>query len=362
MKLTSDKLAQHLNQTLLPVYVVAGEEPLLIEESLDAIRAAARAQGYEEREVHDVERGFDWGRIAESGASLSLFASRKLVELRMPKGPNPGRGKTSDDEESSAGSKGGKLDGAKLLVEWCEQPPQDVLLLVSAGKLDARQRKTKWYSALESAGASVYVWPIDAGRWSDWVAQRFRSASLSASPEAVQELADRAEGNALAAKQDIDKLALLYPQTEIGIEQVRQGVADSARYDAFDLGDRVLGGDLDGAARALARLREEGLDVLAVLGPLTWVLHQWSQVQAAVEKGSDASSACRSARVQMMRVRLYERASSRTRLTQIYGWLRQAAQVDRLAKSTLGRDQAWEELLTLVLSAAGRRIVPPVKL
>lgn len=363
MKLRPDQLAGTLGKSLQPVYLVAGEEPVLVEESLDAIRAAARQEGYEEREVYEVERGFDWGRVIESCASLSLFASRKIVELRLSKGPNPGRSKAADDEDDAPAAEadggGSRTDGAKLIAELVRRPPQDVLLLVSTGKLDFRQQQAAWVMALDKAGVFVYADPIPAARWADWIGQRLRLAGVQADAEAVQELAERTEGNALAAKQDIDKLALLFPGATVGAEQVRAAVADSARFDAFDLGDRLLRGDAAGAVRTLARLREEGLDVLAVLGPLTWVLRQWAQAQAAYARSGDAERACAEARIARARIPAFSRALPRTRATQIYGWLRQSALVDQLAKSTGGKEQAWEELLTWVVAAAGRRVVKP---
>lgn len=362
MKLRPEQLKAHLGKSLLPVYVVAGEEPLLIEEALDGLRTTARAQGYSEREVFDVDRGFDWSRLVEACGSLSLFATRKIVELRMPKGPNPGRSKSGDDDGDDDSAPGAKssIDGAKLLVELAQRPPQDVLLLVTAGKLDYRQQQAAWYVALEQAGASIYAAPIALEQWPDWVAQRLRAAGLQADAAAVEELAERTEGNALAARQDIDKLALLSPGAAIGAEQVRAVVADSARFDAFDLGERMLNGDTAGAVRALARLRGEGLDALAVLGPLTWVLRQWAQAQAIYQRSGDAARACAEARIARARIPAMSRALTRARSTQIYGWLRQAAAVDQAAKSTGGREQAWEELLTWVVAAAGRRVIRPM--
>lgn len=367
MKLRPEQIAAQAARSLLPVYVVAGEEPLLVEESLDAIRLAARKQGFSEREIFDVEKGFDWSRVIEACGSMSLFATRKIVELRMPKGPNPGRAKKSDDDEDEGdeAETGGKssVDGAKLIVELAERPGADTLLLVTAGKLDYKQQQAAWYLALENAGASVYCAEIAAEAWPGWVEARLRAAGLKPDREAVQELADRTEGNALAAKQDIDKLALLHPQGAITAEQVRVAVADSSRFDAFDLGDRMLGGDAVGAAHTLARLREEGVDVLAILGPLGYLLRQWAQAQAAYARSSDAASACAEARVfPRTRIPAFGKALQRTRLTQLYGWLRQASAIDQLAKSTGGKDQAWEELLTLVLAAAGRRVVRPLGL
>lgn len=367
MKLRPEQLSAHLAKPLLPVYVVAGEEPLLIEESLDAIRAAARREGYSEREIFDVERGFDWGRVIESCNSLSLFATRKIVELRMPKGPKPGASKSADDDddagEESEGKSSASIDGAKLLVELAGRPPQDTLLLVTGGKLDYKQQQAAWYVALENAGASVYSPEIAAEQWPGWIDQRMRAKGLKPDKDAVMELAGRTEGNALAAKQDIDKLALLHPDGVLTADAVRASVADSSRFDAFDLGDRILGGDAAGTSHTLSRLREEGVDVLAILGPLAWMLRQWSQAQAAYARSGDAASACAEARVfPRTRIPLFGKALSRTRSTQLFGWLRQAAVIDQLAKSTGGKDQAWEELLTLVLAAAGRRVVRPLGL
>jgi DNA polymerase-3 subunit delta len=369
MKLRPEQLRAHLAKQLLPVYVVAGEEPLLVEESLDAIRAAARQQGFSEREIFDVERGFDWGRVIESCNSLSLFATRKIVELRMPKGPKPG-GRASaeaddDDDDGESASASGKsaLDGAKVIAELVANPSLDNLILVTGGKLDFRQQQAGWYMALENAGASVYCAEIPAEKWNDWIDARMRAAGLDPEADAVQALAARTEGNALAARQDIDKLALLHPDGRLTADSVRAAVADSSRFDAFDLGDRVLSGDAAGAAHTLARLREEGLDVLAILGPLSWMLRQWSQAQSAYARSGNADAACAEARVfPRARIPLFGQALARTRGTQLFGWLRQAAAIDQLAKSTGGKDQAWEELLTLVLAAAGRRVVRPLGL
>lgn len=364
MKLRPEQVAAHVAKSLQPVYVVAGEEPLLVEESLDAIRAAARKQGYSEREVFDVEKGFDWSRVIESCGSMSLFAERKIVELRMPKGPNPGRTKSTDDEDGEIEDSGkSSVDGAKLIVELVERPSADTLLLVTAGKLDYKQQQAAWFVALENAGASVYCAEIPADAWCGWVESRLRAAGLKPDREATQELADRTEGNALAAQQDIAKLALLHPGAAITAEDVRAAVADSSRFDAFDLGDRMLSGDAAGAAHTLGRLREEGVDVLAILGPLGYLLRQWAQAQTAYARSNDAASACAEARVfPRSRIPAFSKALVRTRLTQLYGWLRQAASIDQLAKSTGGKEQAWEELLTLVLAAAGRRVVRPLGL
>lgn len=338
MKLAPAQLVQHLAKNLLPIYVVAGDEPLLVDESLDALRAKCRALGYTEREVLDVERGFDWSRLMGACQAMSLFASRRLVELRMPGGA-PGK------------------DGGELLQEVAVRPPADTVLLVICGALDWKQQQSNWYGALENAGASVYARAIAAADWPHWIEQRLRDAGLVPDEEAVRLLAERTEGNGIAAAQDVAKLKLLYPDSRIGVEEVREAVADSARFDAFDLADRMLGGDAPGALRSLARLREEGLEPVEILGALTWTLRLWAQAQTEYARNPDAQRACSAARVPRPRMAAFEKALPRTRLTQIYGWLRACAQIDSLAKSTGGKEQAWEELLTLAAAAAGRRIM-----
>ncbi|HKY93348.1 MAG TPA: DNA polymerase III subunit delta, partial [Nevskiaceae bacterium] len=263
MKLAPAGLPAHLAKQLLPVYVVSGDEPLLVEEALDAIRACARRNGFTERDVFDVvDRGFDWGRVIEACASLSLFATRRIVEIRMPKGPNVGRGKAAaedegDDEDAGAGKGSGSLDGTKTLIELAQRPSQDTLIIAACGPLDYKQRQAQWYAALENAGASVHAEAIKPEAWPDWIQARLLAAGMKADADAVRALAERTEGNALAAKQDIEKLKLLYPDGKVNADAVRDVVADSARYGAFDLAERMLTGDVAGAARAVAHLRAE---------------------------------------------------------------------------------------------------------
>jgi DNA polymerase-3 subunit delta len=333
MKLKPADLSAHLARQLLPIYVVSGDEPLLIQESLDVIREAARRKGYSEREIVEADKGYEWQQLVESCGSLSLFASLRIIEVRLSATPNN--------------------DGVAVLQQLAERPPSDVLLIVVCGPLDTRQRGSAWFAALETAGASVYAWPIAGNEFEPWLAGRLVAAGLRADDDALHLLAERTEGNALAAAQDVAKLALLFPNSAIGVEQVREAVADSSRFDAFDLTDRMLSGDAPGAVRSLTRLREEGVEVIELLGALTWCLRQWADAQAALTRGGDAQRAVDSARIARPRQGPYLRALRRTRLPQVYGWLRRAATIDQLAKSTGGKEQAWEELLTLVVAATG---------
>lgn len=332
MQLKASQLASHLAKGLAPIYFVAGEEPLLMQEALDAIRAAARKAGYSEREVFDVERGFSWQRVIEAGASLSLFASKRIVEVRMSAGP--------DDE------------GRKTLLALAQQPPQDVLLIVVCGALDKRQREAPWARALDTAGASLYLWPVKPEEFVPWLDARLKAAGVQADAEAVKLLAERTEGNLLAAAQDVEKLKLLFPGERIGVEALAQAVADSARFEAFDLNDRILDGDAVGSVRSLQRLREEGLGPLEILGALSWCLRSLAKASIQYARLRDAGAACEAAGIFRAQQAKYLRALPRVRPAEALTWMRRAANVDQMVKS--GQEAAaWEELLTLILAASG---------
>lgn len=332
MPLKPQQLPAQLKKGLAPIYLVAGEEPLLQQEALDAIRAAARAAGYSEREVLDVERGFSWQRVIDSCASLSLFASRRIIEVRMTAGP--------DDE------------GRKTLQAFAGNPPQDVLLIVSCGALEARQRDAAWFKAVEGAGVAVYVWPVKAQEFLPWLETRLRSAGVEIDADAVKLLAERTEGNLLAAAQDVEKLKLLFAGARIDVEALAGAVADSARFEAFDLNDRILDGDTAGSVKSLQRLREEGYSPLEILGALSWCLRSLAKASIAFARLRDAASALDSVGVRRFQQAKYLKALPRVRPAEGLNWMRRAAQVDQLVKT--GQEAAaWEELLTLVLAASG---------
>jgi len=333
MQLRLSQLAAHLRQPLAPIYVVAGEEPLLIQEALDALRAAARAQGYSERQVLDTERGFDWSQLTQASASLSLFASRRLIEVNVPGSPGD--------------------EGGKVLRQMAEAPAPDTVLLVICGRLEWKQRKTAWYTALENAGAGLYVEPVKSGELPGWISARLKQAGLQASADAVQLLAERTEGNLLATAQDIEKLKLLVPAGRVEVEDVRAAVSDSSHFEAFDLTEKVLAGDAAGAARSLRRLREEGVELPPLLGAWAFTLRQWADAAGHFARTRDARAACEAARIFGPRQVPYAKALPRTKPAQVYDWLSRCSAIDLKAKSTGGAEAAWEDLLTCVLAASG---------
>lgn len=332
MQLKPEQLGAHLARTLAPIYLVAGEEPLLIQEALDDIRAAARARGFAEREVLDIGKGFDWQRVVDSVGSLSLFASQRIVELRLAGAP--------------------EAEGRAVLERLAQTPASDVLLLVVGGEMDRRAREAGWVRAIEQAGASVYCWPVKSAQLKAWLTQRLAAVEVRVDDAALALLAERTEGNLLAAAQEVALLGLLHPGRSIGVEQLLQSIADNARFGAFDLVDGILAGDAAGSVRRLSRLREEGSAVLEVLGALMWSLRVVTKAAVAHAQTRNLQAALNSAGVRPFQTEAYQRAVQRTRPGAALGWLRRAARIDEHVKS--GREQqAWEELLTLVLAASG---------
>jgi DNA polymerase-3 subunit delta len=228
---------------LPPVILIAGDEPLVVQECADAVREKAKAEGYGEREVLDAEGNFDWNRLTQGLASLSLFAQRRLFDLRLPSG-KPGK------------------DGSEAIREYCANPPPDTVLLITAQDW-SRQHAGKWSEAITAAGHMVPVWPLKAHELPDWLATRLRRKGLSATPEALARLVERVEGNLLAAAQEIDKLALLLDQGAgpIDLETLERLVAEASRYDVFKLVDAALAGEAARVPRILAALRGEGEQV-----------------------------------------------------------------------------------------------------
>jgi DNA polymerase III subunit delta len=334
MRLNPPQLAAALQRGLAPLYLVAGEEPLLQQEALDAIRAAARAKGYSEREALDVERGFDWQRLADTCNSMSLFASLRIVELRLNAAPDTA--------------------GAQVLTHLAKAPPSDVLLMVSAGKIDWRARNGGWYAALENAGAAIYAEAMKPQEFSGWLGARLRAAGLDADADAVRLIVERTEGNLLAAQQEVQKLALLHGQgARLSVTDADAAVADSAHFEVFAWINKIMAGDTRGAVRGLAGMRGEGVEPLAILGSLAFALRELAKATGQYARSRNAGSAVEGLRIMKSSQPAYARATERSSPNQVLGWLRRCGQIDRYAKSTGGQTQAWEELLTLVLAASG---------
>ena len=355
MQLRAEQLAAHLKRELRPVYTVWGEEPLLAQEAGDAIRAAARAGGCSERQVHTVAGAhFDWSSLLGAAQALSLFADRQLVEIRIPSG-KPGK------------------DGSDALQRYCESAEagggRDVITLVQLPRLDRSQQTSAWFTALDRSGVTVRVDPVERKVLPQWIAERLAAngqhvASGNAGQEALAFFADRVEGNLLAAHQEIQKLALLYPAGEIGFEQIEAAVLNVARYDVFKLGEAVLAGQTARALRMLDGLRAEGESAVFVHWTLTEDIRGLKRVKDALVAGRPLPLALREARVWGAKERIFERALALLSETTL-AHLVDAAQVcDGLVKGLKHPDwpsDPWDGLKRLVLmlvehtSRAGNR-------
>ncbi|HEX9625705.1 MAG TPA: DNA polymerase III subunit delta, partial [Acidiferrobacterales bacterium] len=271
MRVDPERLAERLAQGLAPVYLVTGDEPLLVEEAGDAIRRAARSTGYLERRVLSVEAGFDWGGLYSESRSLSLFAERRLLELRLP--------------TAKPGDK-----GAAALIELAETPPPDTVLLVVCGKLEKAAREAAWVRAIDAAGVVVTIWPLDAARLPAWIAARLKARKLRAAPGAVELLAHHMEGNLLACAQEIDKLAMTHGEGEVGVAELEEALSDNARFTVFGLVDTCLKGDAPVVARQLASLRAEGVEPVLVLWALARELRALAQFAGQLARGGNESA------------------------------------------------------------------------
>jgi len=334
MKVFPDKLEAQLKNTLLPVYFFSGDEPLQLDEAADAVRRHAREQGFSEREVMHVEKGFDWNELLMASNALSLFAEKRVIDLRLPSG-KPGK------------------EGGAALVEYAGRPPEDTVLLVSSGKVDKRSQSAKWYKALDKVGATLQVWPVEAAEMPRWLDQRLRSRGLQPDRDAVRIIAERVEGNLLAAAQEVDKLVLLNGAGSLSAGQVEAAVADNARFDVFGLVDAALAGDAPRLTRMLDGLRGEGVEPILVLWALTRELRNLADMAAQIESGKGMDGVL--ARVWGKRkepVKVGLQRHNRVRWQQM---LRRAARLDRVIKGAASGN-AWDELLQLTLLMAGVRL------
>lgn len=295
MQVRADQLPQHLARGLARIYTVWGDEPLLAQEACDAIRAAARAAGCTERQVHTVAGAhFDWSTLLGASQAMSLFADRQLIEIRIPSG-KPGK------------------DGSQALQRYCESLGDDVVTLVQLPRLDRQQQQSGWFSALEAAGVTVRVDPVERKALPQWIAQRLaaqgqRVAGGEEGQRTLAFFADRVEGNLLAAHQEISKLGLLYPPGELSFEQVEIAVLNVARYDVFKLGEAVLAGQVARALRMLEGLEAEGEAAVLVHWSLAEDIRALKRVKDAVASGKPLPMALRENRVWGVKERLFERA------------------------------------------------------
>ena len=339
MKIRAEQLQSHLSKELLPVYAISGDEPLLAQESADAVRLAARNKGFSGREVFHGEGKFDWSQLHNEANALSLFAEKKIIEIRI-----------------SNGKPGDK--GSKALCELCANPSPDNLLLVILPKLERSAQNSKWVKALEAVGAHIQVWPVTGDQLPRWIKQRLLESNITANQQAVEILAERVEGNLLAAVQEIEKLKLLAIEGKVDAIMMSSVVADSARYNLFEFVDKVLAGDAQSAARSLRGLHSEGTDAIPLLWAITRELRILIKASEQISRGENRDWALKNAGVWEKRLPLFRTAIQRCSAAHLRMLLYQAGAIDRGIKGMRKAD-IWDELTTLVLSLAGSQTLKP---
>ena len=351
MQLAPNQLAAHLQKGLKSLYTLHGDEPLLIQEALDAIRASARAQGYTERSLHSVAGAhFDWSEVLSAGGSLSLFADKQIVEIRIPSG-KPGK------------------EGSPALQQLAEQARgnDSTLTLFMLPRLDKLTKSGAWFAALESFGVTLQVEPIERNALPQWIAQRLavngqRVAAGETGQRTLQFFADRVEGNLLAAHQEIQKLALLFAPGELAFEQVESAVLNVARYDVFKLSEAVLAGHSARVQRMLDGLRAEGEAEVLVHYTLSEDIRALKRVKDAMAQGRPMPMALREQRVWGAKERLFERVLPRLSDAALVNLLQAAHQVDGIVKGLKQPDwplDGWQALHRLALQLCALCAVTP---
>ncbi|MFY0665238.1 MAG: DNA polymerase III subunit delta [Natronospirillum sp.] len=332
MDIKAEQLAQHLSKQFLPIYVVMGQEPLLVLETLDALRQHARKSGVGERRVLQADAQFSWSSLIEANQAMSLFSDRLLLELNLERKPDKA--------------------GQDVLQEYAASPNPDNILLVNGTALDRATLKTKWFKTFTAQAGVINVWPIQRQQLPQWLSQRARQLKLTLTPDAAQLLAERVDGNLLAAKQELEKLALLC-DGEVTAELVLDSVVDNARFTVFDLTDAAHTGDLARAQRILDSLRSEGVEPLMVQWALTREARHAVQIQEKVRRGESIDQACMALRIMGPRQGPVKQAVNRIKPARWSTLLQLLQRTDAAVKGSDNLDP-WLLMGQVVLRWAGR--------
>ncbi len=328
-------LRQQLQKNIAPVYLLSSDEPLQLMEAADAVRSAVRKWGAMEREVFDVDAKFDWNRLSESANTLSLFSERRLLELRLPSG-KPGR------------------DGGRALKEYAERPAEDAVLLIVAGKIDSASLKSKWFKSLDRQAVVIRLWPVEIEALPQWIEHRMHDKGMVPEVGVSTLLADRVEGNLLAASQEIEKLLLSNGAGPVSVETVLAAVSDNARFDVFSLVDSALVGNTSRSQHMLSVIRAEGVPEAVVLWALVKEVRGLAKMAYQINGGDSIESQLRSQRVWEKRKPAIRAALQRFSLPVWLRLVKRCAKADRIVKGA-ERGDGWDELLQLTLALSGTK-------
>lgn len=332
-RLRTEQLAKALNQKISPIYLVSGDEPLLVQEACDLIRKKAREAGYIERELYHTDANFNWDTLLQSANSMSLFAEKKILEVRVSNG------------------KPGDV-GTKALLEYCSSPSDDNLLLLVFPKIDKKTQNTKWFKAVDPVADVIQIWPVTEHQLPRWVEQRLASSGLTADPQAIDILCAKVEGNLLAAVQEVEKLKLLAESTHLDAKLMSNAVMDSARYDVFSLTNKALSGDSRSAVANLQGLKSEGIEPPVVLWALTREIRTLVGIKEGMQLGQNFDLCAKRNGVWDNRKSAIKQALNRLELRQLHTLIRKCGLTDKAIKGAVKAD-AWNTLLDITLDLSG---------
>jgi DNA polymerase-3 subunit delta len=334
MRLKSEQLAGSLQKSLGAVYLIGGDEPLQIVELSDAIRHAAKRAGFLEREIFSTDTGFEWSEITTSSQSMSIFGDKKVIDLRVP--------------SANFGN-----EGAKTLISYCEKLPADTVLLITCGKLNAAAMKTKWFEAVDKVGVTIQVKPLEGDELLQWLQHRLQQRGLTTDRAGLALLAERVEGNLLAASQEIEKLYVLYGASALTQAQIFDVVADSSRYDVFKLIDAILAANENRIFKILEGLQAEGIASPVVLWGLMREARTLCKVKIELSEGKSKDLVFRNNQIWDKRISLVEKAIKRLSHKQLFEILTLSAKADRQAKGQESGN-VWETILAVCLLFTGK--------
>ncbi len=336
MQIRPEQLQATVQKNVPPIIALSSEDSFLLQEAADTVRCAAREQGFLERQKFLGDRSFDWQELLLDAQSLSLFGDRKIIELSIP------TGKPGDK-------------GSKALLSYLELAPEDTILLILMGKVDASSMRSKWFKALDSQAAVCRIWPVNSRDLPRWISQRMQQKGLEAEQEAISLLSEKVEGNLMAAAQEIDKLVLSFGTTRVTTEDVLKSIGSSARYNVYELIEASLLGKADTALRMLHSLQAEGTNVLAVLQPFSNELRVIRAVQLANESGTPTQQTFKKLRVWQSRQSAIQAYLRRSNSQQVQALQRIAAKIDQTGKGA-AEGNPWDELTRLIVELAGRKV------
>lgn len=329
MRIKPEQIEGALSKKLAPVYLVSGDEPLQVGEVADAIRLAAKNAGYTTREVYSVEKGFEWNELAVAADSFSIFADKKIIDLRMSSA-KPG------------------AEGGKAFSNYCQRIPEDTLLLITLPKVEKATQKSKWFQAIDNSGVVVQVWALEGGALINWLQRRSQKRGLQIDSTVIKGLASRVEGNLLAASQEIEKLYVLYGSKPITKQMLEDAVTDNSRYDVFKLTDCVLAGRASRAVKILSALKAEAMAAPVIVWALSREARLLINIQTAINQGQNKDVVFRSFRLWEKRAQLINAAISRKNLKDFQEIIVLSAKADRQVKGQETGDY-WETLLAVCL-------------